>query len=134
VLKAPVRLVLHRLPCSNKTVRNAPKHEFWVQCDEDINYNTRTSTSAAQRSIPGATYTTRRTSTPGLGAITYTWANYSGPCEGIELHHAIEERRSTRIAVGPTGGPTFATLGGNGTRGTVARRPSWPPPGAASPI
>jgi hypothetical protein len=28
---APVRLVLHRLSCSNKTVRNAPKHEFWVQ-------------------------------------------------------------------------------------------------------
>jgi hypothetical protein len=28
---APVQLVLHRLWCSNKTVRNAPKHEFWVQ-------------------------------------------------------------------------------------------------------
>jgi hypothetical protein len=28
---APVRPVLHRLSCSNKTVRNAPKHEFWVQ-------------------------------------------------------------------------------------------------------
>jgi hypothetical protein len=23
--------VLHRLSCSNETVRNAPKHEFWVQ-------------------------------------------------------------------------------------------------------
>jgi hypothetical protein len=23
--------VLHRVLCSNKTVRNAPKHEFWVQ-------------------------------------------------------------------------------------------------------
>jgi hypothetical protein len=29
---APVRLVLHRLSCSNETVRNAPKHKFWVQC------------------------------------------------------------------------------------------------------
>jgi hypothetical protein len=29
---APVRPVLHRLSCSNETVRNAPKHEFWVQC------------------------------------------------------------------------------------------------------
>jgi hypothetical protein len=28
---ALVRLVLHRLSCSNETVRNAPKHEFWVQ-------------------------------------------------------------------------------------------------------
>jgi hypothetical protein len=26
-----VRQVLHRLLCSNKTVRNAPKQEFWVQ-------------------------------------------------------------------------------------------------------
>jgi hypothetical protein len=30
-LMAPVRPVLHRLSCSNETVRNAPKHEFWVQ-------------------------------------------------------------------------------------------------------
>jgi hypothetical protein len=28
---APVRPVLHRLSWSNKTVRNAPKQEFWVQ-------------------------------------------------------------------------------------------------------
>jgi hypothetical protein len=28
---APVRLVLHRLSCSNETARNALKHEFWVQ-------------------------------------------------------------------------------------------------------
>jgi hypothetical protein len=28
---APVRLVLHRLSCSNETVRNNTKHEFWVQ-------------------------------------------------------------------------------------------------------
>jgi hypothetical protein len=28
---APVRLVLHRLSWSNETVRNAPKHGFWVQ-------------------------------------------------------------------------------------------------------
>jgi hypothetical protein len=28
---APVRPVLHRLLCSNETVQNAPKHEFWVQ-------------------------------------------------------------------------------------------------------
>jgi hypothetical protein len=28
---APVRPVLHRISCSNETVRNAPKHEFWVQ-------------------------------------------------------------------------------------------------------
>jgi hypothetical protein len=28
---ALVRPVLHRLSCSNETVRNAPKHEFWVQ-------------------------------------------------------------------------------------------------------
>jgi hypothetical protein len=28
---APVRRVLHRLTCSNETVRNAPKQEFWVQ-------------------------------------------------------------------------------------------------------
>jgi hypothetical protein len=27
---ALVRPVLHRLSCSNETVRNAPKHEFWV--------------------------------------------------------------------------------------------------------
>jgi hypothetical protein len=26
-----VRQVLHRLSCSKETVRNAPKHEFWVQ-------------------------------------------------------------------------------------------------------
>jgi hypothetical protein len=26
-----VRPVLHRLSCSNETVRNAPKHELWVQ-------------------------------------------------------------------------------------------------------
>jgi hypothetical protein len=28
---APVRPVLHRLSCSNETVRNAPNYEFWVQ-------------------------------------------------------------------------------------------------------
>jgi hypothetical protein len=28
---APVQPVLHRLLCSNEKVRNAPKHEFWVQ-------------------------------------------------------------------------------------------------------
>jgi hypothetical protein len=28
---APVRPVLHRLSCSKETVRNTPKHEFWVQ-------------------------------------------------------------------------------------------------------
>jgi hypothetical protein len=28
---ALVRPVLHRLLCSNETVRDAPKHEFWVQ-------------------------------------------------------------------------------------------------------
>jgi hypothetical protein len=28
---APVRPVLHRVPCSNETVPNARKHEFWVQ-------------------------------------------------------------------------------------------------------
>jgi hypothetical protein len=28
---APVRPVLHRVSCSNETVRNAPKLEFWVQ-------------------------------------------------------------------------------------------------------
>jgi hypothetical protein len=28
---APVRQVLHRLSCSNETVRNDPKLEFWVQ-------------------------------------------------------------------------------------------------------
>jgi hypothetical protein len=28
---ALVRLVLHRLSCSNETVQNATKHEFWVQ-------------------------------------------------------------------------------------------------------
>jgi hypothetical protein len=28
---APVRPVLHRLSCTHETVRNAPKHEFWVQ-------------------------------------------------------------------------------------------------------
>jgi hypothetical protein len=27
----PVRPVLHRLSWSNETVRNAPKHDFWVQ-------------------------------------------------------------------------------------------------------
>jgi hypothetical protein len=29
-LMAPVRPVLHRLSCSSETVRDAPKHEFWV--------------------------------------------------------------------------------------------------------
>jgi hypothetical protein len=28
---AHVRPVLHRLPCSNQTVRNTQKYEFWVQ-------------------------------------------------------------------------------------------------------
>jgi hypothetical protein len=28
---ALVRQVLHRLSCSNGTVRNTAKHEFWVQ-------------------------------------------------------------------------------------------------------
>jgi hypothetical protein len=28
---APVRPVLPQLLCSNETLRNAPKHEFWVQ-------------------------------------------------------------------------------------------------------
>jgi hypothetical protein len=28
---ALVRLILYRLSCSNETVRDAPKHEFWVQ-------------------------------------------------------------------------------------------------------
>jgi hypothetical protein len=28
---APVQRVLHRLSCSNETVRNAPKYELWVQ-------------------------------------------------------------------------------------------------------
>jgi hypothetical protein len=27
----PVQPVLHQLSCSNETVRNAPKYEFWVQ-------------------------------------------------------------------------------------------------------
>jgi hypothetical protein len=30
-LMAPFWPVLHRLSCSNEMVRNAPKHEFWVQ-------------------------------------------------------------------------------------------------------
>jgi hypothetical protein len=30
-LTAPVWPVLHRLSCSNEMVRDAPKHEFWVQ-------------------------------------------------------------------------------------------------------
>jgi hypothetical protein len=30
-LMALVRPILHRLSCSNETVRNAPKHDFWVQ-------------------------------------------------------------------------------------------------------
>jgi hypothetical protein len=29
-LKALVQPVLHRLSCSNETVQNTPKHEFWV--------------------------------------------------------------------------------------------------------
>jgi hypothetical protein len=28
---APFRSVLHRLSCSNETVRNAQKYEFWVK-------------------------------------------------------------------------------------------------------
>jgi hypothetical protein len=28
---ALVRSVLHRFSCSNETVRDVPKHEFWVQ-------------------------------------------------------------------------------------------------------
>jgi hypothetical protein len=31
---ALVRPFLHRLLCSNETVRNAAKHEFWVQWSE----------------------------------------------------------------------------------------------------
>jgi hypothetical protein len=30
-LMPPVRPVLHQLLCSNETVRNAQKHEFWVK-------------------------------------------------------------------------------------------------------
>jgi hypothetical protein len=30
-LMPPVRPVWHRLSCSNETVRNAQKHEFWVK-------------------------------------------------------------------------------------------------------
>jgi hypothetical protein len=30
-LMAPVPPVLHRLSCINETVRNTPKHEFWVK-------------------------------------------------------------------------------------------------------
>jgi hypothetical protein len=30
-LMAPVRSVLHRLLCGNKTIKNIPKHEFWLQ-------------------------------------------------------------------------------------------------------
>jgi hypothetical protein len=30
-LMAPVRPILHQLSCGNETVRNARKHEFWVQ-------------------------------------------------------------------------------------------------------
>jgi hypothetical protein len=29
-LMAPVRPVLPQLSCSNKMVRNAPEHEFWI--------------------------------------------------------------------------------------------------------
>jgi hypothetical protein len=28
---ALLQLVFHRLSCSNETVQNAPKHEFWVE-------------------------------------------------------------------------------------------------------
>jgi hypothetical protein len=31
---APIRPVLHRLSCSNETIRNATKYEFWVQWSE----------------------------------------------------------------------------------------------------
>jgi hypothetical protein len=31
---ALVRPVLHRVSCSNEMVRDAPKHEFWVQWGE----------------------------------------------------------------------------------------------------
>jgi hypothetical protein len=27
---APVQPILHQLSCKNETVRNHPKHEFWV--------------------------------------------------------------------------------------------------------
>jgi hypothetical protein len=27
---APVQPILHRLSCSNETIRNARKHDFWV--------------------------------------------------------------------------------------------------------
>jgi hypothetical protein len=33
---ATVQLVLHRLSCSNETVRNTPKHEFWVQRSRSV--------------------------------------------------------------------------------------------------
>jgi hypothetical protein len=28
----PVWPVLHRVSCSNETIQNTPKHDFWVQC------------------------------------------------------------------------------------------------------
>jgi hypothetical protein len=33
---APVRPVFYRLSCSNETVQNAAKHEFWVQWNGSV--------------------------------------------------------------------------------------------------
>jgi hypothetical protein len=50
---APVHPILYRLSCGNKTVRNAPKHEFWVQCSGsrvfDVKNSTATSFSELER-------------------------------------------------------------------------------------
>jgi hypothetical protein len=42
-LMAPIRLVLHRLSCSNETARNAPKYEFWVQWSGSCTFVTKIS-------------------------------------------------------------------------------------------
>ena len=73
--------------------------------DEDINYNTSTSTPAAPFSGD-----TRCISTPGA---TSFWANHSGPCKRTELRHATEERRPRRIDGGPTEALVWAPRAGH---------------------
>jgi hypothetical protein len=64
----------------------------WGRPDEDT---TSTSTPAAPSPTPAP-------SAPSL-APTF-WANYSGPCKRVQLHHDVEEWRPERLKVGPAGG------------------------------
>jgi hypothetical protein len=75
----------------------AKYHSRFVDADVDITDDTSISPPAAPQ---GATWTGSGAilaSISGPGATPANWANYSGSCEGIELHHAVKERRPRRI-------------------------------------